>query len=480
MISAPTLFIGGLLVAAVLVYFVRRVTAVAAPLSAAVASGFAWLVIAVPSTSDESILGGWISGGDLAILGRTLALPPADRYTLAFCGVVVAVLCLVAGGLSGSAAAPGSRPARPGDVFFPGVLALLGVAAAALMLETFVFGVLLVEIAAGVTTVLLQGTRFGSTRGAWRFFLIITLALPLLLTAGWLIDTQAANPRQTDLLNPAVLLLTLGFAIYLSAVPFHLWMAPSAGDASPLVQVVILGLFPLITVSVVCGAFGTFPWFAVNSIPYQWFTFLGTITVGLGGVLAFSSQSFGKLSAYSVLVDIGGMLLLMGLRQPQALQASWLLALSRTASVTLFATGLAIVRSQTGSDRMSAAVGLGRRLPLVTALLLYGALSLGGFPLTPGFAGRWLAVAVIGRSSIGRAVLLLAGSAGSVVGVMRAARALFAAPPDAESVPSTARPGWPTVVILVLLALGALVLSVYPHPFAATAVQISSYFTSVN
>ena len=92
---------------------------------------------------------------------------------------------------------------RPDNIFYPGLLGLLGVSIAILITETFVFRILLVEIAVGVITALLQGARFGSTRGAWRFFLFVTLALPFLLVAGWQIDFQAANPGQSDLLNPA-------------------------------------------------------------------------------------------------------------------------------------------------------------------------------------------------------------------------------------------------------------------------------------
>jgi multicomponent Na+:H+ antiporter subunit D len=477
MISAPLILVAGLLVAAVIVYLVRRITAISAPLSAAVALGFVWLVNAVPSTATEAILGGWITGGEQVILGRTLALSPADRPVLSAAGLVAAVLFLVAGGLSRSPAAPAGPSARPGDLFFPGLLTLLGMATAALVVETFVFGVLMVEIAAGAATALLQGTRFGSTRGAWRFFLFISLAMPLLLTAGWLIDTQAANPRQTDLLNPAILLLTLGFAIYLSAVPFHLWVAPAAGEASPLIQVVVLGIFQMIPLSLITGAFQTFPWLAGNAIPYQWFTFLGTLTAGLAAVLAYSSQSFGQLTGYSLLVDIGCLLLLMGLRDQEALQAVWLLALSRMGTLIVWASGLGIIRSQAGSDRIAVAAGIGWHRPLAAALLTLGGLSLAGFPLTPGFPARWMAVALVARDSVGRAVLLLLGSASGVIGVLRVAKSLFTARSDTGTERPAVRPSWLTTLTIALVMLGAIILSVYPNPIVETARQISSYFT---
>ncbi len=477
MIPAPLLLIAALLVAAVVVYLVRRITAIAAPLSAAAAVGFVWLVNAVPSTATEAILGGWVTGGEQVILGRTLALSPADRPVLTAAGLVAAALFLVAGGLSRSPASPNGPSARPGDIFFPGLLTLLGMATAALVVETFAFGVLMVELAAGVATAMLQGTRFGSTRGAWRFFLFISLAMPFLLTAGWLIDNQAANPRQTDLLNPAILLLTLGFAIYLSAVPFHLWMAPAAGEASPLIQVVVLGIFQMVPLSVVTGAFQAFPWLADNPIPYQWFTFLGTLTAGLAALLAYSSQSFGQLTGYTLLVDTGGLLLLMGLREQAALQAIWVLTLSRMATLIPWTCGLGIIRSQAGSDRIALAASLGWRRPFAGALLILGGLSLAGFPLTPGFPARWMAVGLVARDSVARGILLLLGSASGIVGVLRVARTLFAGGSDTGAERTSSRQSWLTTVTIALVMIGAVILSVYPNPIVAAARQISSYFT---
>jgi hypothetical protein len=256
MIPAPVLLILGPVILAVAVYAVRRITLAASLLSTAAALALAWLTSTVPQTAGEAIVGGRVVGGDHEILGRTLALSPLDRSVLIALSLAAAALFLLAIRL------------RPDSLFFPGVLVLLGITAAILIMETLVLSIMLVELAAGVIAVLIQGASFGSTRGAWRFFLFTTLALPLLLIAGWQIDFQAANPGQVALLNPAVLLLTLGFVIYLTAVPFHLWMGPVARDTQPLTQVVVFGFFHISVLSVVAGASEQFPWFAASATPY--------------------------------------------------------------------------------------------------------------------------------------------------------------------------------------------------------------------
>jgi len=467
-IPAPLLLIAGPLIFAGVVYFLRRITVVASLSSAAAALWLAWLTWAIPPTAGEAILGGRVVGGAQSLLGRTIELSSADRPVLIAMSLAAAVLFLLAAGLP-----RGSTPGltRPGDIFFPGLMALLGVAAAVLVTETFIFSVLLVEVAAGLTTILLQGSRFGSTRGAWRFFLFITLAMPFLLVAGWQIDLQAANPTQTELLNPAVLLLTFGFAIYLAAAPFHLWVSPAADETQPLTQVVVFGLFQMVTLSVIANALEQFPWFAGSDAPYQWFTFAGTLTAGLGTILAFSAGSFSQVAGYNLLVDMGTLLLLMGLQSQGGLQAAWLLILLRVISLTIWGTGLSIIRGRTGANQV------GRAAQLATAVLLLGGLSLAGFPLTPGFPARWMAVGLVARDNIGRAVLLLLGSASGVVGGLRMVKTLLVPRPEPGSNPPAGKWDWLTTAALVAVLLGAIALALYPQPVISAAAQIAGYFT---
>jgi len=464
MIPAPVLLILGPLILAVAVYAVRRITLAASLVSAAGALALAWLTSAVPQTAGEAIVGGRVVGGEHEILGRTLALSPVDRSVLIALSLAAAALFLLAIRL------------RPDNLFFPGVLALLGITAAILIMETLVLSILLVELAAGVIAVLIQGASFGSTRGAWRFFLFTTLALPLLLIAGWQIDFQAANPGQVALLNPAVLLLTLGFAIYLTAVPFHLWMGPVARETQPLTQVLVFGFFHIAVLSIVAGASDQFPWFAASATPYQWFTFAGTLTVGLGSILALATTTFGHLSVSNLMVDIGALLMLLGLGNHSGLQAAWVLMLLRLVSLTVWATGLSVIRARIDSDRIDRAAGLGWQARLATVVLVLGGLSLAGLPLTPGFPGRWMATALIARENMAAAVLLLLGSAGGAVAVVRMTRTLFA-PPAAHSGPPAERGDWLATGVLVIVLSAAVVLALYPQFVISAAVQIADHYT---
>jgi formate hydrogenlyase subunit 3/multisubunit Na+/H+ antiporter MnhD subunit len=466
MIPVPLLLVAVPLILAGIVYPLRRITPVAALLGAAGGLLLSWLAYAAPLSAEETMLNGRIVGGVHIVLGRPLAMLAADRLILIVLGLTAAVLMVLAARL------------RPGDIFFPGLLALLGLVAAILVNETFVFSVLLIELTAGLITFLLQGSRFGSSRGAWRFFIFATLAMPFLLVAGWQIDFQAANPGQIELLNPAVLLLTLGFLIYLAAVPFHFWIGPAATESEPLVQVVVLGFFPVAVLSVITGAFDRFPWFAASPTPYQWFTFAGTLTVVLGIALAFGARSFGRLAGYTLLADMGAVLLLLGLKNRLGLEAAWAVTLLRLASLTIWAAGLTPLRRLAGSDEVMAAAGLGWQARLATVVLVLGGLSLAGFPLTPGFAGRWTAANLLANESLGRGMLLLVGSASGVIGVLRMATVLLThRDQEEEELPARPRWAWLTTVVLAGVTSGAVALSLFPIPLLRVASQITNSFT---
>jgi multicomponent Na+:H+ antiporter subunit D len=470
LIPLPLALVAGPLVIAVIIYLIRRLTILTSILCVTAAIALAWFINAAPTSDGETFLGGWVVGGEQVILGRSLVFAPVDRPVLLVLYVATAALFAIAAVLP-----KGNN--RPDDAFYPGLMGLLGIVAAVLVTETFVFSVLLVQVAAVLITALIQGARFGSTRGAWRFFLFSTLALPLLLVAGWQIDFQAANPGQTDLLNPAVLLLTLGFAIYLAAFPFHQWLAPAARDAHPLVQPIAFGFFHVITLSVISQALEQFPWFAESHVPLQWFAFLGTVTTGVGTILAFSSASFGQLSGYTLLVDLGGLMLVLGSGDQAGHQVAWTILILRIVSLTVWGIGLAIVQGQSGSDQISDTRGLGQSLPLAAAVLLLGGLGLAGFPPGPGFSGRWMATGLVARESMGRAGLLLLGSASGMVGMIRMARTLFRPAPSQDRKPAGNQGRLAKTVALVTVLLAALFLNFYPNPITATAGEIASYLS---
>ena len=154
------------------------------------------------------------------------------------------------------------------------------------------------------------------------------------------------------------------------------------------------------------------------------------------------------------------------------------MTLLRVVSLTVWAAGLTPVRRQGRGDQISTATGLGWRARLPTAVLVLGGLSLAGFPLTPGFAGRWTAASLLADARLGQGILLLAGSASAVIGVLRMATVLLARDDEEqEPVPKPARWEWLTTVALAAVVSGAVLFSIFPVPLLRIANEITNSLT---
>lgn len=326
-----------------------------------------------------------------------------------------------------------------GADYAPGVLVALSFLAAALMVGQFAFGVVLWFIAVGVTTAVLQVDRIRSTTGSLRYLLITAMAAALLLLAGWLL--VGGGTAFSDL---AWRLFLIGLIIALAGFPFIIWVRPILSESAPLAALFAFGPAQFVLLLLVGGAIAGYP--AMMQQPQ----FSSLLRLAAGGaivvsaLLAFSSSDWGRLVGYVLLADMGAVLLAIS-AGAEGLPVVYSLVLMRAVSLLAAGLGLTVLRQQarTGAagreaDTFAGARGLARQHPPAAALLILGTLSLAGFPLTPGFSARWLALSLVATSSPAYGMLLVVAGAGAVVGVLRALRMLMQEP-EAESIPYPAR-----------------------------------------
>jgi len=111
----------------------------------------------------------------------------------------------------------------------------------------------------------------------------------------------------------------------------------------------------------------------------------------------------------------------------------------------LTAMGLAVMRRRAGSDSFANLAGAARRLPLSTAGLVLGGLSLAGMPLTAGFPSRWAIYRLSSAPDLTLAMLL--SGAGVAFGYLRGLSVLL----DPSSEPKVKRE--PFIVSLIILGM---------------------------
>jgi formate hydrogenlyase subunit 3/multisubunit Na+/H+ antiporter MnhD subunit len=315
-----------------------------------------------------------------------------------------------------------------GWTFYPLGLALLSVLGAALLVESHIFAVLLLEIAASLGVFLIQGGQVGSTRGALRFLTFVTLAIAPLLVTSWLLGRHELTPDDTGLLDATTLLFAIGFAILLGVFPFHTWITAVSADAPPLVSVFILGLFYAVVWFVMLDLLESFAWLSNHPDFRAALSYAGYAMIIVGAGLAAVQRQLGYLMGYAALADMGAALLVLSLQTTAGLNAALLALGTRAVSLTVMAMGISLIRYRAEGDDFDRLEGWGRYLPWATAALVVGGFSLAGLPPGPGFTVRWSITRLIAREQAGGAILLVLASVLVGIGVVRALMALLRQP----------------------------------------------------
>ncbi len=174
MIAGPLLLLGGLLLAALALYLVRRLEPLAALLAAVFTAALAVMLWRLPLTAPVRLAGRQIAlGQPVTWEDLTLQITPASQVLLVFLLGVAAVTFILA------------WRTYQGRTFYPFGMALLALWAVMALVQPLTLAPLAIGAGGhrfGVSRS--RPARPGETRGAWRQLLFPTLAAPLFLVAG--------------------------------------------------------------------------------------------------------------------------------------------------------------------------------------------------------------------------------------------------------------------------------------------------------
>jgi formate hydrogenlyase subunit 3/multisubunit Na+/H+ antiporter MnhD subunit len=450
-------------VAAGLVFLVRRWALPAAILSALVTGALAVLCLRLPLDRSAFVLGQEVAfGRPVVILGRELMLEPASQAWLAFGFVLATMLFLVAGRVS------------QGHSFFPISLVVLSLYALIALLHSLTLATMLFGVSAALVVFIIRRERSAPVRGAQRYLVVVLLAVPLILGAIWMSDQSALEPARPALARTALLPAALGFGLLLAAVPFSMWLPALTVDAPPLVSAFVLTICQGMAIYLMMAFLNSNP--AAGNVPAVPATaqLVGLLMASGGGVMAAVQRDWGRLFGYAALGSLGYFLLAWGTGTSRSLTLALLDMVNRAAAITLMAASLAIVRQRAAVDEFGNLRGVARRLPVATAGLVLGGLALAGFPFTAGFpthwavsraiaSGEWAWIDVLPAWSAG--LILLAGSVGIVIGVLRGLGAMLGDEPQRQV---AHQPRIASALVLLLAGL-AIAISLYPQLFLGLA-----------
>ncbi|MFI9005744.1 complex I subunit 5 family protein [Actinosynnema sp. NPDC053489] len=389
--------------------------------------------------SREVVTGGWPAGVGIVLR--------ADALGVAF--ALLSVLVLLA---SAAHEAVGGVRSRT----FPGLVVLLGAGLTGLFVTADVFSFyVFFELAMTASYAL---SAYGGKRRQLRaalvftavnllgsFVFLLSVAGAYRVTGALAMDQVAArvlavNPNAATLIAAGFF---IAFSVKLGLFPFHFWLPTVYAGARPAVAAVLSGAVANI------GAYGLLR-FGVDLFPEQLrhagvaLVVLGAASIVYGGVLAVARGDAAEMLAYSAIGQVGYVLVALGVGGPVGLVAAVLYSVVNSLNKALLF------------------LASGVRGALVAGAFAVGALSVAGVPPAAGFVGKLeLFRTAIAAGSAALVVLLLAGSALSLVYLFQVYQRRFWRPDTAVTGAPNPLPQRLSTAVLALLVLAG---GLWPEP----------------
>lgn len=312
----------------------------------------------------------------LIILGRSVSLSSSQALGLAYCSILLAVVIL-----------HDFYTARNIPQYAL-VLVAMGLAGAALIVDNNAIATLTYEMGAIAAIMLVASRERASAMTGLRTLTIMMLSSLLVLIASWALEQRAASPENATLATVAGLTLTLGFALQLAIVPFHVWILPLYRQGKPLAITTLGVVYVVVALLRLHSLFQTSMW-PDGSEFFGALLFGGGIITYLGGcVMAAPQRSYSGVLGYAALADFG--LVLMGVAagtELAAAQATLHLAY-RSLGIVAMSLGIATIRHLRSNDSIESIRGAFWQAPMSFVGIIVGGLSLAGFPGTAGYTTR--------------------------------------------------------------------------------------------
>lgn len=266
-------------------------------------------------------------------------------------------------------------------------------------------------------------------------------------------------------------MMLVGLAFKLSLVPFHLW-TPDVYEGAPAPVAAFLATASKVAAfAVLLRLFQISPAAATPAL-HDLLAIIAVASILFGNLLALLQSNLKRLLGYSSIAHFGYLLVALIASQGLAVEAVGVY-LATYVLTTLGAFGVITLMSTPYDGRDCDALyeyrGLFWRRPYLTAVLAVMMLSLAGIPLTAGFIGKFYIIAVGVQAQLWWLLgALVIGSAIGVFYYLRVMVTLFLMGPNLRRHDAPFNWGQRAGgMMLLLVAVLAFVLGVYPQPLLA-------------
>lgn len=247
------------------------------------------------------------------------------------------------------------------------------------------------------------------------------------------VQLGAVGPNRTVLV--ALACIGIGIAIKLALFPLHIWL-PNAYTYAPAIVTAFLAATSTkvayyLLVRFIFSIFGAPLAFGALRLDAVLMP-LAIAAMFAGSFVAIFQDNLKRMLAYSSVAQIGYMVLGLSLVSVSGLTGGLVHLFNHALMKSGLFLVMAAVLLRTGSVRIEAMAGLGRRMPWTMAAFVVAGLSMIGVPLTVGFVSKWyLVMGAIQAGLWPVAVLILLSSLLALIYIWRVIEvAYFREPPE--------------------------------------------------
>jgi len=243
------------------------------------------------------------------------------------------------------------------------------------------------------------------------------------------IADRIAGQGDNRTIQAAFAFILVGMGLKVAIYPLHLWLPGAYNYAPSAVTVLLAATATKAAIYVVLRfTFSVFqPEFTFDTNVLYWIIIpFALLAMFAASLIAVFQTNFKRMLAYSSIAQIGYMLLGIGFFNLSGLTATMvhLFNHSITKAALFMAVGALVLRS--GSTFYDRIRGMGKSMPLTSAVVVIGGLSLIGIPGTAGFVSKWMLVqAAFELGWWWMALLIVASSLLAVIYVWRVLEVLY-------------------------------------------------------
>ena len=328
--------------------------------------------------------------------------------------------------------------------------------------------------------------RRESAEGAFKYFVMGAFSSGFLLlgmaflyggTGGSIqLADLGADGNDPLLLSMGMLLIVIGFAFKVGAVPFHSW-APDVYQGSP----ILAAGWMAVVVKVACFASLLRLVVAMGDSDElsKLIQAVAVVTMILGNLAALNQTNLKRMLAYSGIAHTGYLLIPVIVTLPEGSSTDPLagsLFYMAAYLVTTLGVFLALSCLKTGDrdcETIDSLKGLSRKHPMIAGAITLSMISLAGIPLTAGFMGKYTIFRdAVSEGFIRIAIIGIVTSMISVYYYLRPIVAMYFHEPS-EPTEKVEAP-WGAHLALTICSAGIIFLGIFPEQSQLVSLSIES------